>query len=293
MWWPSSIKLLLLVVAVDIIDGSGFGGSREGEQQQLTNSYQDSVSPGDLAKALAALNATMSGQIVDLRAQVADLRSQLHPEARDGAKKPGNAGTNRMPEQEQPPLHVHGVHVAADSQQAKPLPLAATCSAGGPAESCEENRFGFVCSPFNGGEPCCTCKFNCTPVVTRMIACTAKTGSVMYGACTPTCVATPSLTSLDPLPHPRLSHLPRLFARYDNFRKALCATLPDDCVWLSPMGGAAGLNRFLEPGTTLQGTQWPQLVPGVADYRLLVSIRDPFKWLVSSYLFYGLRGQVR
>jgi hypothetical protein len=213
MWWPSSIKFVLLVVAVDIIDGSGFGGSREGEQQQLTNSYQDSVSPGDLAKALAALNATMSGQIVDLRAQVADLRSQLHPEARDGAKKPGNAGTNRMPEQEQPPLHVHGVHVAADSQQAKPLPLAATCSAGGPAESCEENRFGFVCSPFNGGEPCCTCKFNCTPVVTRMIACTAKTGSVMYGACTPTSAATPSLTSLDPLSHTRPSPPPRRTCR--------------------------------------------------------------------------------
>jgi hypothetical protein len=82
-------------------------------------------------------------------------------------------------------------------------------------------------------------------------------------------------------------------------QQALCKALPNDCIWFSPQLGASALQQppRAEDGdgdgsSTLAGTGWRQVMQGVSDYRLLVSIRDPIKWLVSSYLFYGLRGQV-
>ena len=87
-------------------------------------------------------------------------------------------------------------------------------------------------------------------------------------------------------------------------RRHFCGILTDNCVsalvrplqhcsshwsrhlrlqiWFNGCLGAAHLTAsILEEGPVFIGS----------DYRLLVSIRDPFRWVVSAYLFYGLRGQ--
>jgi hypothetical protein len=111
-------------------------------------------------------------------------------------------------------------------------------------QDCGVFHEGFTCSAAAG----CQCNFKCKPKIQRLIACTAKTASVVY----------------------------------DALRNALCGIMPSDCIWMSPQAGASFLTaEKIQAGPAVKG----------ADVRLLVSIRDPFQWLISSYLFYGLRGQ--
>ena len=119
--------------------------------------------------------------------------------------------------------------------------LAEQCT---PQNTCDDHFHGFVC----GQNDACSCDFKCSPGLTRMLAMSPKTGSVMY----------------------------------DHVRTELCTALPRNCIWRSDMLSAASLSaQQLQEGPIIRG----------ADYRLLVSIRDPFRWLVSAYLYYGIRGE--
>jgi hypothetical protein len=65
-------------------------------------------------------------------------------------------------------------------------------------------------------------------------------------------------------------------------RVVLGKLLPNECLWYS--GG-----EWSEDWTEHSKAKGP-VVPGVADYRMIVTIRDPFQLAVSAYVYFGLYG---
>jgi hypothetical protein len=57
-------------------------------------------------------------------------------------------------------------------------------------------------------------------------------------------------------------------------------------------GGGGGARARLQERARLQAVEeLPGPIADDGDYRLLSVTRDPFRWLVSSYVYYGLKGR--
>jgi hypothetical protein len=66
-------------------------------------------------------------------------------------------------------------------------------------------------------------------------------------------------------------------------RTVLGGLMPEECLWFSEgEWGDSWSERSKAAGP---------VVPGVVDYRMVVTLRDPFKLIVSTYHYFGLIGR--